>query len=574
MAQDVSERMKAEEELVLSEHRLELAHEAAGMGMFDWNIEHDQAVCNERYFEVLGLKPQERMLSEEDWLDMVHSDDRERARKEVGDALTKRVPYDIEYRVVWPDGSVKWVSSVAKVFFDGKGNAERMIGAMTDITERKKAEEDLAERFRFESLLAEMSATFINLPSSKVDQEIKRWLQRVGTSVGAGRCVVWTLQGSVDHYVPSHSWTADGNKSPMPQSSDEFPWMVARLQEGESVEFRVDELPPEASRDAESLNGLGILSGIAVPMDAGGSLRGALSLSAKDPEKGLAAGLDRRLRLVAEVIGNALMRKEAEVELQQAMDEINRLKDQAEAENLYLREEIQASGLFGDMIGQSDVMKTVMAQAEQVAKTDSTVLILGETGTGKELVARAIHDMSDRSSKLLITVNCAAMPSALVESELFGREKGAFTGALTRQIGRFEAAHEGTIFLDEVGELPVDTQAKLLRVLQSGQLERLGSHHSIKVDVRIITATNRELEKEVRRGNFREDLFYRLNVFPITVPPLRDRPGDIPELVWAFVDEFGRKMGKRIESIPERNMDLLVKHSWPGNVRELVWGLP
>lgn len=304
-------------------------------------------------------------------------------------------------------------------------------------------------------------------------------------------------------------------------------------------------------------------------MDAGGGLRGALSLSAKETESGLTTGMDRRLRLVAEVIGNAVLRKEAEEELQQAMDEINRLKKQAEAENLYLREEIQASGLFGDMIGQSTIMKRVMAQAEQVAKTDSTVLILGETGTGKELMARAIHDMSDRASKPLITVNCAAMPSALVESELFGREKGAFTGAYTKQIGRFEAADGGTIFLDEIGELPADTQAKLLRVLQSGQFERLGSHTPIHVDVRIITATNRDLMYEVRCGNFRLDLFYRLNVYPITVPPLRDRTEDIPELVWAFVDEFSRKMGKRIESIPERNMDLLVKHNWPGNVREL-----
>lgn len=233
--QDITERKMAEQELIRSEHRLELAHEAAGMGMFDWNIEHDQAVCNERYFEVLGLKPQERMLSEKDWLGMVHPDDRERAQKEVGDALTKRVPYDIEYRVVWPDGSVKWVSSMAKSFFDDDGKPVRMIGAMTDITERKKAEDALQERLRLESLLAEMSASFINLPSSKVDKEIKHWLERVGASVGAGRCVVWTRVNGADHYVPSHSWTAAGNRSRMPESLMSFPgWWRAYKKESVS----------------------------------------------------------------------------------------------------------------------------------------------------------------------------------------------------------------------------------------------------------------------------------------------------------------------------------------------------
>ncbi|MFC1461962.1 PAS domain S-box protein [Verrucomicrobiota bacterium] len=262
-------------------------------------------------------------------------------------------------------------------------------------------------------------------------------------------------------------------------------------------------------------------------------------------------------------------RKNAELELQRALSEIRKLKELVDAENLYLREEIRMSHLHGDIVGQSDAMKSVLAQAEQVAVTDSTVLILGETGTGKELFARAIHNMSQRKDKPLVVVNCAAMPSTLIESELFGREKGAYTGALTRQVGRFEVANGSTIFLDEIGELSPELQAKLLRVIQEGQFERLGSTATISVDVRVIAATNRDMEKEVAEGQFREDLFYRLNVFPITLPPLRERRDDIPVLAWAFVNELGEKMGKRIENIPRKGMEALQNHTWPGNVREL-----
>ena len=207
--------------------------------------------------------------------------------------------------------------------------------------------------------------------------------------------------------------------------------------------------------------------------------------------------------------------------------------------------------------------------AEQVAPTDSSVLIRGETGSGKELFAQAIHRLSSRSKHLMVKVNCAALPSGLVESELFGREKGAYTGALTRQVGRFEVADGSTLFLDEVGELTLEVQAKLLRVLEAGEFERLGSPKTVKVDVRLIAATNRDLLEEVRKGRFREDLYYRLNVFPIRVPPLRERAEDIPQLVWTFLEEFCSRMGKRITQVPRRTMEALQRYPWPGNVREL-----
>ena len=214
-------------------------------------------------------------------------------------------------------------------------------------------------------------------------------------------------------------------------------------------------------------------------------------------------------------------------------------------------------------------MRKVLAQAEQVAQTESTVLLLGETGTGKELLARAIHSMSSRKNLPLMTVNCASLPPTLIESELFGRERGAYTGALTKMVGRFEVADGSTLFLDEIGELSVDLQSKLLRVLEEGRFERLGSTKTLRVDVRIIAATNRDLAQEVKDGRFRKDLYYRLNVFPIEIPPLRERREDIPLLVWAFVREFQKRMGKEIESIPRKNIDALQAYPWPGNVREL-----
>jgi formate hydrogenlyase transcriptional activator len=262
-------------------------------------------------------------------------------------------------------------------------------------------------------------------------------------------------------------------------------------------------------------------------------------------------------------------RMRMEGDLQKQLVEIERLKHQLEKENVVLREELRREKGFEKIIGHSDPLNYVLFRVGQVAPTDATVLILGETGTGKGMVASAIHNLSRRNGRLMITVNCAALPVNLIESELFGREKGAFTGAHARQTGRFEAADGGTIFLDEIGELPVELQSKLLRVLQDGEFERLGSAKTIKVNVRVIASTSRELKQEVRAGRFREDLFYRLNVFPVTIPPLRERAEDIPELVHYFVDKYSRKMGKQIDTIPKSAMKSLQDCAWPGNVREL-----
>jgi transcriptional regulator with GAF, ATPase, and Fis domain len=260
---------------------------------------------------------------------------------------------------------------------------------------------------------------------------------------------------------------------------------------------------------------------------------------------------------------------QARIELEKAFEEIKRLRDQLHDENVVLREEVDQAFMFEDIVGSSPALQTVLSNIVKVAPTDSTVLITGETGTGKELIARAIHKHSKRSGRAFISVNCASMPSSLIASELFGHEKGAFTGAVQRRQGRFELAHSGTIFLDEVGELPAETQIALLRVLQERQFERLGGDRIVPTDVRVVAATNRDLTAAIAAGTFRADLFYRLNVFPIEVPPLRKRKEDIPMLVKYFVKRYAEKARKHICKIDNNSLERCQSYSWPGNIREL-----
>ena len=275
---------------------------------------------------------------------------------------------------------------------------------------------------------------------------------------------------------------------------------------------------------------------------------------------------------IVEVVGTTVDvtdQHEARAALETAFEEIKTLKDRFFKENIVLREEVDKTSMFEDIVGESPALKAVLARIAKVAPTDSTVLITGETGTGKELVARAIHKRSSRSARAFVSVNCAAIPGGLIASELFGHEKGAFTGALHRRLGRFELAEGGTLFLDEIGELPAETQITLLRVLQEREFERLGGTQPIGADVRVIVATNRNLEKAIAAGIFRQDLFYRLNVFPIEIPPLRERKEDIPTLIEYFIHRYSRKAGKKIEKLEKSTLELLGSYGWPGNIREL-----
>jgi PAS domain S-box-containing protein len=394
---DITQRKRAEQSLRESEERLQLALEGGGMGIWDWDKRHDTFQWSSEYFTIMGLVPFSVTPTYETWTKRVHPDDLPVVIAEMKRAIAERAHYRSEYRVVLPDGSIRWVISHGKATYDHTGKCVRMLGVTSVITDRKRTEE---------------------------------------------------------------------------------------------------------------------------------ALRHALA-------------------------------------------EVQRLKERAEADNVYLREELSEAHRDGEIVGKSAAIRKVLTQVRQVAATDMTVLILGETGTGKELVARAIHGSSARKERPLVKVNCSALPAELMESELFGHEKGAFTGAVGKRIGRFELADGGTIFLDEIGDLPLGLQAKLLRVLQDGQFERVGSSKTIHVNVRVIAATNRDLSEALRQETFRSDLYYRLAVYPIQMPPLRERKEDIELLAESFLKETNRRLGKSFGAIPRRFLEALERYDWPGNVREL-----
>jgi transcriptional regulator with GAF, ATPase, and Fis domain len=443
---------------------------------------------------------------------------------------------------------------------------------MTPLKIKPHSERD--KQLRLVTLLAEISTLFINLPVDQIDSKIEDVQRQICKMLDIDRSTLWQIQEhEPETLVLTHIYQPSGSRLPVDHMilKEFFPWILKKMMAGETVTIStVSELPVEAERDRQNLILYGSKSGVFVPLSVGrGQIFGVLTFATMREERDWPKEILRGCMLLAQVFANALARKKMEEQLKRRLQEIEKLKQRLEQKNIYLQEEVKLLTEHSEILGQSIPIKHVLAQAELVAKTDSTVLLQGETGTGKELLARAIHSMSLRKDRPLVTTNCAALPPSLIENELFGREKGAYTGAMTRMIGRFELADNSTIFLDEIGELPLDLQGKLLRVLQEGAVERLGSTRTLHVNVRIIAATNRDIEQEVAAGKFRQDLFYRLNVFPILIPPLRERSEDIPLLTWAFVREFQKRMGKQIERITPATMQDLVSYSWPGNVREL-----
>ena len=553
---------------------------------------------------------------------------------------------------------------------------------------------ELQERLRFETLVADVSARFVNVPADRVDSEIEDAQRRICECLAIEHSSLWQVTPekpgalTLTHLYRDPSLTAPPDRMFGP---DCFPWTQAQgMANGMVCVPDTSKLPPEAAIDRKNCLKYSIKATIGFPLLVGGGpIFGAIGFEAIREPRDWPDALQNRLRLIAQVFANALERKNAEQKLRasearlslaaasadaglwtldpetgqiwatdktyevlgltpvdgfdleqvlaavhsedretilrvirDAMQsgneasaeyrvvladgsvrwiasrgrrqgdghgqqmrlmgvsiditkskllekELTTLRDRLQAEADYLREEVRVSGKFDEIIGQSKPLKKVFQRIEQVAPTDSVVLITGETGTGKELIARAIHNLSRRKDRLVVRVDCASLPSSLIENELFGREKGAYTAALTKQMGRFELADNSTLFLDEIGELSLELQAKLLRVVQDGQFERLGGPKTIKVNVRIIAATHRNLAEKVKNGTFREDLFYRLNVFSIHVPPLRGRAEDIPLLIKAFVQEFGQRMGKKIRPPTRESIQILQNYSWPGNIRQL-----
>jgi formate hydrogenlyase transcriptional activator len=432
---------------------------------------------------------------------------------------------------------------------------------------------------RFHRLLAEISTLLVNAPASNVDAQIVLSLSRVAEYLQADRLSIARFaddhtRAAITHHFDAADASASGAASAAPQQvalEMNLPSLVAAVVEGKVVVCSIapDELAEQNPRERAYCQCHGIKSLLAVPLRIGGNTLGVMSCVWRRSYRKIDDELSGSMRLLGETFASAIERKQAGEAMAVAMADIRDLKDRLQAENVYLAEEIHLKHNFTEIIGQSASIQRVLEQVEQVAQTESTALIAGETGTGKELLARAVHARSAHRGRAMVKVNCAALPATLLESELFGREKGAYTGALTRQPGRFEIADGSTLFLDEIGELAVEVQGKLLRFLQEGQFERLGSNKTITTKVRIIAATNRDLGKAVAEGRFRADLYYRLNVFPIFVPPLRERREDIPQLVWAFVKEFGETMGKNVTSIPRATMQALERYDWPGNIREL-----
>ena len=437
----------------------------------------------------------------------------------------------------------------------------------------RQPKESVQEHLSFEQLISTLSARFVNVAADHVDGEIESALGQLLDFFQVDRCSLIGVSPDRTRVYVTHTASAEGIErvSGDIELAKLYPWLYEKVVlEKQAVSIaRLKDLPESAKQDRANGIAMGILSFLNIPLFIAGKVSCLICLNAIRRERSWPEEYVPRLQLLGEIFINALERRNKEGQLRERLLEIEKLKERLEKENIYLRDEAKLQCFHEEIVGESDSLKRVLVQAKKVARTESTVLITGETGTGKELIARAIHCHSKRSNRVLVKVDCASLPSALIESELFGREKGAYTGALAKQIGRFELADGSTIFLDEIGELPLELQAKLLRVLQDGAFERLGSPRTIQVDVRVIAATNRNLEEAVKKGTFREDLYYRLKVFPIQVPPLREHREDIPLLVHSFLNEFSGKLGNKIHIVPESTMEMLKQYQWPGNVREL-----
>jgi PAS domain S-box-containing protein len=527
ICRDITERKRVEEELRRSENNLAQAQRLTHTGSWVWRASDRASVhLSEEWFHIFGFSPDEGMPAWEKRLERVHPEDRGLWQGAVDRVIRERSSLDLEFRINLPDGTERWLKSVGQPVFDSSGEFVEFVGSTMDITERKRSEYELR---RSETYLAEAQK-----------------LSHTGSwafSVPAIENVYWSQE----------MYRIFGlEPSPNPPSYME---VASRLLHPEDTEYH--SIVQQAIRDKtdyETEYRLVFPDGTLKYIRATG--HPVLNASGE----------------VVEVVGTAMdvtEQNEARAALEIAFAEIKKLKDQLLKENIALRDEINKTSMFEEIVGESPALQSVLARVAKVAPTDSTVLITGETGTGKELIARAIHKRSPRSSRAFVSVNCAAIPATLISSELFGHEKGAFTGALSRRLGRFELAEGGTIFLDEIGELPPETQIALLRILQEREFERIGGTHPIRADIRVITATNRDLESAIAAGTFRRDLFYRLNVFPIEVPPLRERREDIPTLVKYFIHRYSRKAGKKIETIETATMELLQSYAWPGNIREL-----
>jgi PAS domain S-box-containing protein len=493
-------------------------------GSFGFNVLSKEIFWSEETYRIFELDPTGKPTMEAIF-QRFHPEDKNRVQQALDHGFQNHLDFDIEHRLLMPTGKVKHIHTLARALKSPNGDLE-YVGAVTDVTAVKQAEEALR---RSESYLVEA--------------------QRL-THTGSG---AWSVPGWEAIYL-SEEWYRIYGFDPKQGLSA---WQDRLQRMHPEDQAKVQEAKDRATNEKSDYE---VDHRIILP---DGTVKYTHTVG--HPVMNTSGDVVQFVCTMMDITE----RKEAEGALRNALEEIKDLRDQLYRENLALKAEVDQASMFEEIVGASGVLRAVLSRVAKVAPTDSTVLITGETGTGKELIARAVHKRSQRSSRAFVSVNCAAIPRDLIASELFGHEKGAFTGAIQRRLGRFELAEGGTIFLDEIGELPAETQIALLRVLQEREFERVGGTGSIRTNVRVIAATNRDLQAAVVGNAFRSDLFYRLNVFPIEMPPLRDRREDIPLLVSYFIDRFARKAGKRIHSIDKRSLELLESYHWPGNIREL-----
>src|SRR6266849_2294832 len=507
---DITERKAAEEALRSSEAYLAEAQRLSHTGSWAWSPDQDIWYWSEECYRVLSFDPQGGLPRFEEFFQRIHPDDQPGFRELIQTATREKAEWQADYRIVHPDGPVRDIHAVGHPVLSTSGHLVEFVGTVIDVTERKRAEEELRRNeMELQQMLDLMPQHLAVLAPD-------------GTPLHANRVALEYLG------VDMNRWRTETSRYGLLHPEDREKLLSQRQSqflEGTPHEF-----------EARMLRHDGIFRWFLFRLSPLKDERG-------DVTRWYGTGTDIEDR------------KQAEDRLRQ--------------ENVALREEIGQASMFEDIVGTSPALKNVLSRISKVAPTDSTVLITGETGTGKELVARAIHRRSDRASRSFVSVNCAAIPRDLIASELFGHEKGAFTGATQQRLGRFELANGGTIFLDEVGELPVETQIALLRVLQEREFERVGGTRRIRADVRVIAATNRDLQAAISAGSFRSDLFYRLHVFPIDIPSLRERREDIPLLVEYFIDRYARKARKNIKRVNKKTLELLQSYPWPGNIREL-----
>lgn len=492
------------------------AQQIAGLGIWEYDIIRDKVYWSKEVYKIYELDPTKPAPKMEEILHYASEEEKQFIENQIYKAILKGHAYNVDCTILTHSRELKYVQAIGQPFYNEAGRLTHLIGTIVDITERKKEEKNLKfSHFTIESL---PDGIFW------IDQEARfiRVNQAASNNLGYS---MEELEGMT---------AADINPTFDIEKSHSY-WETTKAR-GHLTFRTIHQRKDGSTFPVEITNNI---------FEFGGA--------------------EFRCSIVRDITEQV---KKEQV-IKQALKEVEHLKDQLEEENVYLQQEIKLVHNFEEIVTQSKAFKIILKQVEQVAGSEATVLIMGESGTGKELLARAIHSHSQRKERPLVKVNCATLPANIIESELFGHERGAFTGAHSRKIGRFELANKGTIFLDEIGEIPLELQAKLLRVIQEGEFERLGNPKTLQLDARVIAATNRNLEEAIDKGEFREDLYYRLNVFPIVSIPLRERKEDIPILVEHFVNKYATKAGKKIDAIAQKTLQTFQNYDWPGNVREL-----